>query len=245
MQIKKYPQKNLNKNRVLYFQIGLSIVLLLLLISVEWKSYTKPIEDEKVKYNEITFEEMLVVKLPEDKSILKTNPKTEPQDPTDEFKVVDNENDTSKDKSFIEEPQTKFDPEALLKDILPPVEEPPVEIPYELVQDVPIFPGCEVYKDNTERKACMSRKLSKFIGKHFDTQLASDLGLEGQNVIYTQFKVSHTGEVIFIDARASHPKLKAEAQRVIDKLPDMIPGKQRQKPVNVIFGLPINFKVND
>lgn len=192
MQIKKYPHKNLNKNRILYFQIGLSIVLLLLLISVEWKSYSKPINDEKVKHDEIIFEEMYVVKLPEDKPIPQTKPKTKPQNPADEFKEVDNNTDTSKDKPFFEEPQTKFDPDAVLKDILPPVEEPPAEIPYELVQDVPIFPGCEVYKDNAERKACMSLKLSKFIGKHFDTQLASDLGLEGQNVIYTQFKVSHT-----------------------------------------------------
>jgi len=241
MQVKKNPNKNLNRNRILYFQIGLSIVLLLLLISVEWKSYTKPIDHEKVDYKEITFEEMPVVKLPEDQP----KPKTKLQKPTDELKKVDDNTDTSKDDLIFEEPKADFDPNQVLIDLVPVDKEPPAQVPYELVEDVPIFPDCEKYQNNADRKACMNNKLYKFIGKHFDTQLASELGLEGQHKILTQFKILHTGEVEFINARASHPKLKAEAQRVIELLPEMTPGKQRFKPVDVIFGLPINFKVND
>ncbi len=241
MQVKKNPNKNLNRNRILYFQIGLSLVLLLLLISVEWKSYTKPIKSEQVDYKIVTFEEMPVVKLPKEK----VTPKSKVQKPTEEFKEVDDETVTSKDDPIFEEPKTEFDPDEVLVNLKPVDEEPIKELPYELVQDVPIFPGCEVYKDNVERKTCMNKKLYKFIGKHFDTQLASELGLEGQHKIFTQFKVSHTGKVEFINARASHPKLKTEAQRVIELLPEMIPGKQRLKPVDVIFGLPINFKINN
>ncbi len=243
MQVKKNHNKNLNRNRILYFQIGLSIVLILLLISVEWKSYTKPVDIDKVNYKEIPFEEMLIVKLPKEKVQPKTKPKV--QKPTDEFKEVSDDSDTSKEDSFFEEPKTDFDPNQVLIDLDPIDKELPDELPFELVQDVPIFPGCEKYQDNDERKACMSRKLYQFIGKHFDTQLASELGLEGQHKIFTQFKVSQTGEVIFKGARASHPKLEAEAKRVIELLPKMTPGKQRLKPVDVIFGLPINFKVND
>lgn len=243
MQVKKNPNKNLNKNRILYFQIGLSIVLVILLISVEWKSYTKPISNEKVKTQVMFFEEMPVVKLPEKE--LKPLSKPNPKKPTDKFKEVDDDKDTSEKEPLFDEPKTEVDPDAILKKLDTIIKDEPDVLPYEFVQDVPIFPGCEIFKNNDERKACMSRKLFKFIVKHFDTQLASELGLEGQHKIFTQFKVSHTGEVIFINARASHPKLKAEAQRVIEKLPKMIPGKQRLKPVDVIFGLPINFKVND
>ncbi|NBC58482.1 MAG: hypothetical protein GVY05_09405 [Bacteroidetes bacterium] len=242
MQVKKNPNKNLNTNRILYFQIGLSIVLVLLLISVEWKSYTKPIKDEKVKTKVMFFEEMPVVKLPEKQ--LEPVSQTKQKDPTDQFKQVDDNTETP-DKPLFEKPKTDFDPDAVLKELDTIINEDPKELPFDIVQDVPIFPGCEKYKDNDNRKACMSRKLFKFIGKHFDTQLASELGLEGQHKIFTQFKVSRTGEVIFMGARTSHPKLKAEAQRVIEKLPKMIPGKQRLQPVDVIFGLPINFKIND
>jgi len=69
--------------------------------------------------------------------------------------------------------------------------------------------------------------------------------LQGTNRIYTSFKVKANGEVEFINARAPHPKLKEESQRVIEKLPRMQPGKQRGNPVDVIFALPITFKVSD
>jgi protein TonB len=128
---------------------------------------------------------------------------------------------------------------------LKPIEKEPIkEVSWVNVQDVPIFPGCEVYKDNKERRSCMQKKLAKFIGKHFDTRLAQDLGLDGRHVIYTKFKISHTGDVIFMGARNPNPELTKEAERVIEKLPIMIPGKQNDKPVDVIFGLPINFNVN-
>jgi protein TonB len=91
----------------------------------------------------------------------------------------------------------------------------------------------------------MSEQLKIFINKEFDTGLATDLGLTGINRIYTSFKIKANGEAEFINARASHPKLKEESRRVIEKLPKMQPGKQRGKPVDVIFALPITFKVSD
>ena len=81
----------------------------------------------------------------------------------------------------------------------------------------------------------MSLKLLKFIDEYFDNQLNSELGLEGQHKIVTPFKELYTDQVIFINVRISHPKLKAEAQLVIEKLAKMISAKQGLKPVNVIF----------
>ncbi|MDB9850527.1 energy transducer TonB, partial [Flavobacteriaceae bacterium] len=37
--------------------------------------------------------------------------------------------------------------------------------------------------------------------------------------------------------------LEAEALRIIEKLPKMIPGKQRGRPVRVPFSIPITFKL--
>ena len=42
-----------------------------------------------------------------------------------------------------------------------------------------------------------------------------------------------------------HSKLKKEAERVINKIPEMIPGKQRDKAVGVIYTLPIVFFVQN
>lgn len=240
MQIKKYPHKNLNKNRLIYFQIGLSLILIILLISVEWKSYTNLPEKQPLNYNQVVFEEMIEIKLPEKTPEVKTevNPKEIilPHEP--------NEKEISeKKKAVVETPTIDFDPNSVFSELKQPIDEPIEEVSWITVEDVPIFPGCEVYKDNNKRRSCMQKRLADFIGKHFNTRLASDLGLEGRHIIYTKFKISHTGEVIFLGGRNPNPELVKEAKRVINKLPEMIPGKQRDIPVNVIFGLPINFKV--
>jgi protein TonB len=239
MQIKKYPHKNLNKNRMIYFQVGLCLVLIFLLVSVEWKSYTQPLEKDQVKYKEVVFEEMIEVKLPEKKP--EFTPVSKPKKYAKPTKS--NEDLELKEELVKKQLKVEFNPDAIFKELKSPEEDPIENVSWVKIEDVPIFPGCEVYKDNDERRSCMQKKLSKFIGKHFNTRLAIDLGLQGKHVIYTQFKIKHTGEVIFMGGQNPNPELVAEAKRVIDKLPNMIPGKQRDKAVNVIFGLPINFEV--
>ena len=75
--------------------------------------------------------------------------------------------------------------------------------------------------------------------------MASDLGLSGRQRINVIFKISKTGDITGIRARAPHPGLEKEAARVIGLLPKMKPGKQRGKPVNVPYSLPIIFQVQD
>ncbi|PHO01694.1 hypothetical protein CSC82_22240 [Rhodobacteraceae bacterium 4F10] len=44
-------------------------------------------------------------------------------------------------------------------------------------------------------------------------------------------------------ARAPHPRLKKEAERVARKIPKMKPGRQRGRAVRVGYTLPITFNV--
>ena len=67
MQVKKNPNKNLSKNSMLYFQIGLSIVLLCVLISAEWKSYTVESKPDYYSYQFLEIEQDYVVELPKTK----------------------------------------------------------------------------------------------------------------------------------------------------------------------------------
>ena len=89
----------------------------------------------------------------------------------------------------------------------------------------------------------MSSKISEFINKKFDTNLASDLGLEGRQRIAVQFKIDKSGRVVDVRARAPHPRLEREAMDVVQSLPNMTPGKQRGKPVGVLYSLPIVFDI--
>ena len=126
-----------------------------------------------------------------------------------------------------------------------PEEEEVADVPFAVIEDVPIFPGCENLKDNEERKACMSEKVMKFVQKEFDTDLGSELGLSGITRVIVQFKIDKQGKITDVRARAPHPRLEQEAARVVNKLPKMQPGKQRGKPVGVVYSLPITFQIQD
>ena len=119
----------------------------------------------------------------------------------------------------------------------------PDDIPYDYVERVPIYPGCEKITKNVERKKCMSEKISKLIRKKFNPDLADGLGLSGKQKIDVQFKIDKTGKVTDIKTRAPHARLEKEAERVINKIPQMAPGQQSNKNVGVIYSLPIIFKV--
>ena len=68
-------------------------------------------------------------------------------------------------------------------------------------------------------------------------------GLKGKQKIYVKFKILKTGKIEILGVRAPHKKLAKEARRVVNKLPKMIPGKQKGKPVNVTYMLPIIFTI--
>ena len=119
-----------------------------------------------------------------------------------------------------------------------------VEVPFSTVENVPIFPGCD--KGNNEaRRKCMSQKITKIVKKEFNTDLAGDLGLSGSQRISVIFKIDKNGDINGVRARAPHPKLKAEAIRVVNMLPKMKPGTQLGKAVVVPYSLPIQFFVQN
>ncbi|WMI66327.1 M56 family metallopeptidase [Aestuariibaculum sp. YM273] len=120
-----------------------------------------------------------------------------------------------------------------------------IEVPFAYIENVPLFPGCESLESNTERKNCMSQAITKFVGEHFNTDLANSLDLEGRQRINVVFKINEEGNVVDVRARAPHPVLEAEAERVINLLPKMQPGKQKGKVVTVPYSLPIVFQVAD
>ncbi len=129
----------------------------------------------------------------------------------------------------------------------PPMPPPPPsnrefqEVPYDIIEQVPSYPGCS--GDNETMKTCMSTKISEFVNENFNTAMADDLNLSGRQRIRVQFKIDETGKISDVRARAPKPELEAEAIRVIEMLPQMIPGEQKGEKVGVLYSLPIVFDV--
>ncbi|GAA3553448.1 energy transducer TonB [Snuella lapsa] len=125
----------------------------------------------------------------------------------------------------------------------PSLDQSNIEVPFAVVEEVPVFPGCESLTSNDERKKCMSNEIQSHVNKNFNTKLAKKSGVKGRQNINVIFKIDTNGNITDIRSRAKHPALEAEAIRVIKTLPKMIPGKQRGKNVVVPYSLPIVFQV--
>ncbi|WP_299222796.1 energy transducer TonB [uncultured Psychroserpens sp.] len=236
---------NLQKNSTLYFQIGLILCLLATyaIFEMEFKStvfkpdMAKVIDDEDITFEMKNYvvEKEMVKQKPQDKKIVKLID----QDPV----IVPNDT-----PDFIEKP---VDVVPTVTSVMKPgdidkIEEPidDIEI-FDMrnVEVVPIYPGCEKSKTNQERIKCMSKKIGKLVQRKFDTNIATDYGLSGMQRIDVQFKIDNLGNVTEIKTRAVNKALMNEAERVAKKIPQMTPGKQRRKPVSVIYNLPIMFQV--
>jgi len=116
--------------------------------------------------------------------------------------------------------------------------------PFAIIEQVPVFPGCEQEIDNNSQRNCMSNFINDFVVNNFNTSLVNTLKLPTGTVrISVQFRISTFGFIENVIARAPHQVLEGEAIRVVSSLPRMIPGRQRGENVNVLYSLPILFKV--
>ncbi len=115
-----------------------------------------------------------------------------------------------------------------------------IDVPFSVVEEVPVYPGCE-QGDRTQRRNCTSKAIKEFVQRKFNTELADKIGLNGRQRINVIFKINKNGDIVDIRSRAPEPELELEAERVIASLPKMLPGKQRGKAVSVPYSLPIVF----
>jgi hypothetical protein len=119
------------------------------------------------------------------------------------------------------------------------------DVPFAVIDQVPIYPGCEGLAGNEEQKKCMSQKIQEHVQENFNTNMGKELGLTGQNRVIVQFKINRNGEIVDVKSRAPHPKLEEEAKRVINSLPQMTPGEQNGTAIGVMYSLPIVFQVGE
>lgn len=118
------------------------------------------------------------------------------------------------------------------------------DIPFAIIDKAPIFPGCE--GNNQGLKNCFSKKVSNHVKNHFNLEIANDLGLgSGRQRINVLFAVSSEGIVSRIRVRSPHSKITEEVERIIQLLPRMKPGEQRDRPIDVLYSLPIMFNLEE
>lgn len=241
-------QINIRWNSTLAFQFGLivSMIAVLLVLESTWglSSNSKVAARLEIDLTEPPLEHYVLEKDPVvavDKP--KVNRERQVLKPvqSNNFKQVTNDN------PLVETPIVSSDDPVVtiptpVEPSIPVVENKPINI--NGVQKVPIYPGCESMSTNEERIKCMSSKIGDYIGRKFNTDRLSDKYEGSVQSIRVQFTIDSFGNVTDVKARAKGEDLEIEAKRVISMLPKMEPGKQYDRAVDVIYGIPIVFRVD-
>ncbi|MGB1979907.1 MAG: energy transducer TonB, partial [Flavobacteriaceae bacterium] len=137
---------------------------------------------------------------------------------------------------------TETDEEEIIEIVEVEEVEEDIDVPFAVIEDVPIFPGCESVK-KSERRNCFQEKMNRHIRKNFRyPEIAQEMGIQGR--VYVQFVIAKDGNITGVRMRGPDKNLEKEAARIIGKLPKMTPGKQRGRPVRVPFSIPITFRLN-
>ena len=228
MEPKKHPKANLEKKRVFYFQIALTLVLLLVLFIFEYRSY----EIEATTLGNIAFEAEFEEDI-ENTFREKQPPPPALLPPPVELIIVADDQEVDE----VDIADTESDEETEIE----PIDEQEEEVtdePFISVEEMPQFKGC-----NADVK-CTESKMIQFIAKHVKyPPIAKENNITGR--VYISFVVDKTGLVTQVKVvRSIDQYLDAEALRVVKLMPRFKAGRQRGKPVNVRYNIPINFTLN-
>ncbi|WP_127136538.1 energy transducer TonB [Flagellimonas oceanensis] len=233
MEPKKNPKADVGRNSALYFVIGLAAVLALVYGAMEWKKYDKA-NDYDISMN---VEDQLDEEVPMTEQI-KTPPPPPPPAAPEVIEVVEDEEEV--EETVIESTETSQEEEVVeIEEVVVEEVEEDISVPFAVIEDVPVFPGCEGASD---KKACFQEMMQKHIRKNFRyPEIAQEMGVQGR--VSVIFVIQKDGSIGNIRMRGPDKNLEAEALRIIEKLPKMTPGKQRGRPVKVPFSIPITFKL--
>ena len=236
MKPKKNEKVDLSKNSSLYFVIGLALILLISWQAIEWKTYDKSLYG----YEALNVEDEDDEEIPITEQLKTPPPPPPPPPPAPEvIEVVEDEEEV--EETVIESTETNEDEIIEVEDVEIEEEIEEVDVPFAVIEDVPIFPGCERVK-KSERRDCFQQQMNKHIRKNFRyPEIAQEMGIQGR--VYVNFIISKDGSITNIRMRGPDKNLEKEAQRIISKLPNMTPGKQRGRAVRVPFSIPITFRL--
>jgi len=217
MEPKKNSNISLEKKKGMFFQIGLVVTLVIVLVAFEWKSY------EKVEYNlgQLNLDDMEEEIIPITKQEVKPPPPPPP--PPEIIEIIEDDEEIENE---VEMEDTESDEDEEIE-----IEEEDDDEFFMVVENMPEFPGGDL-------------GLMRYIQKNVKyPAIAKEYNITGK--VFVSFIVDKSGSVTNVKVvRGVDKNLDAEAVRVVKSLPKYKPGKQRGKAVRVMFTIPINFTLS-
>ncbi len=221
---KKSKKADLENSRAIFSKIGLVVALSLTLLAFEWKS--KPdVGTADRFFVETVFDEDVIFSIPREEK----KPEIVQARVLEILNIVPN--DVAIDKEFIDfnpevKPGAGINFDYIYNDREKIIDDPP----FIAVEDMPLFNGGKPEKE-----------FVKYISQNLEYPgIPAENGVGGRVIV--QFVVNEKGKIVDAHIIVSvDPELDKEALRVINSSPLWTPGKQRGKPVKVLYTFPINF----
>ena len=115
---------------------------------------------------------------------------------------------------------------------------------FAVVENKPIYPGCEDIESEEERFACMNKGIMTHLAENFHfPEKAVKKGIQG--TVYVSFIIEKNGEVSHVKVvRGVHRLLNKEAVKAVESLPTFTPARQKGKNVRMQYTIPISAKLN-
>ncbi len=244
---KKYASADVFKFSQQFFFLGLIMTLMMAVFAFNWTTYEQKFD---IPDNALTMEFDIEVEPP--RSVMPPPPPPPPPPPVieevptelleeeDDMEFLDQTVDERTELEIIKAPEVKK-----IKTVPPPP--PPEEEIFIVVEQMPMFPGCEDESNIEVKKRCSDQKLLDFIYKNIKyPSVARNNHIEGTVIL--KFVIDEKGRVdninILKDIGGNCGK---EAERVINLMNEQNirwePGKQRGRPVKVWFMLPVKFRL--
>ena len=226
MELKKSTKADLENKRNTLLLVGLVLALGVTLLAFEWT--TKPSKVESLGQVQAQEVEEEIIPITREQQV-KPPPPPPPPKVVEVLNIVD---DDVKIEDELQIEDSEADENTVI-DVAPVIETTEEKEAEEaevffIVEDMPEFPGGDL-------------ALRKYIANAINYPvIAQENGIQGK--VYVTFVVGRDGKVTNARiARGVDPSLDKEALRVVNSLPTWKPGKQRGKPVNVSYTVPINF----
>ena len=229
METKKSNRANLEKNRSMFFQVGLLLALGLAFVAFEWQSAPR-ISD--VIWESLTMD---VAPFEVPVTITPAPPPPAPPQPAYELDIVDNTVDVGEIPDIIFDVESGYNilPTDLFSQSSLVIEDEPEIFDVGLVEEKALFNGKPV-----------EEAFRDYVIQHLTfPRIAIENCISGK--VFIQFVVDQNGNVVDERVvRGVDPSLDNEALRLIKSTSGMwTPGKQRGKPVKVRYTFPITFKL--
>lgn len=229
MEAKKTPKADLEKRKIVYWEIGMVAILAVALVAFNWRNYDKEVKEVTLRTVESEVEEVVV----------NTQEQETPPPPPEEIEqvatdltVVENDAEIENEVGIInaDDNANRAQEEYIPVEVVEEAQEEEEEI-WVSVEEDPEFPGG-------------LEALAKFLAENIQyPQLAKENNITGK--VYLTFVVEKNGTVGNVKIlRDIGGGCGAEAVRVVKSMPKWKPGKQQGQAVRTQFNLPIGFYLN-